>query len=93
MSAISNNDTYDSTIQFINCKNDANAVIKGNDELTFIGQITVIYSTQYNYNSTGNILTNNRDNSSVSNHVVVENECGTLSAKSPTNGECNWNWN
>ena len=93
LSAISNKDTYDSTIQFINCKNDASAVIKGNDTLTFIGQITVIYTTQYNHNSTGNILTNNRDYSSVSNHVVVENECGTLSAKAPTKGECIWNWN
>ena len=96
LTAIPNTDNYDVNVSFVNCKIGANVALTGTDK-TRIAKVTVIYSTQYNYNSNGNILNNNQGQTVVDNHIVEEDNCGTLTAtiskESNNNTICTWNWN
>ena len=82
--AIPNQDEYDTIVSYVNCKNNGN--ITG---AKYIGKVCVIYTTEYNNNSTGNIL-NNNTNTNLDNHVYTSENNGTLTAVSNNH---KWNWN
>ena len=89
LTAVPNNNSYNVEVFFTDCANDGSAEIKGTSKTIAIAKITVIYTTEYNNNSTGNILNNNCDQSSIGNHVVKEDECGKLTAVSENHV---WSW-
>ena len=84
------NETPDD-INFVGCEFDEGASLTSNG---FSGKITVIYTTSYNYNSTGNILTENAgSNKTLDKHVSEQDSNGHLTVSKDSEHPFIANWN
>ena len=93
--AVSNADHYEQTVLIENCTVSESATLTGESN-TFKGKIVVLYTTDYNFNSQGNIMKSNNGTGVVSNHIHTSDVCGALVATRKTIDSgvqfiCNWN--